>query len=66
MKKDMPVGKLTFHHVKDSQAKDMALYVDLFYTDENNDMWTFPAATFLYEFKKIDDKLPFDSESNLA
>jgi hypothetical protein len=53
MKTDRPVGKLTFDHSEEKQSPH-AIYINLFYKDENGDTWTVFASSFIYDFKRVE------------
>jgi hypothetical protein len=53
---DKPVGKLVFDHIED-KFNTHAVYVDIFYRDEENTLWKIHTSSFLFDFKKVMEEL---------
>lgn len=52
---DKPVGKLVFDHIED-KFNAHAVYIDIFYRDEEGTLWKMHTSSFLYGFEKIDNE----------
>ena len=50
---DRPKGQLKFHHVEYNQKSTLAIYIDIFFEDEDGTLWKMYASSFLFDLKKV-------------
>lgn len=52
MKTEKPVGLLKFHHVDTVQKKDIAIYYDIWFEDEEGTLWKCHGSSFIFSLEK--------------